>query len=79
MNLEWSALPDLVHPLGGHLPPERLEKKCQQLENLAGAVMSLHRPGDVIVDFCSGGGHLAILLAYLLPEATVYLVENKGT
>ena len=24
-----------------------------------------------------GGGHLAILLAYLLPEATVYLVENK--
>ena len=31
----------------------------------------------VSVDFCSGGGHLAILLAYLLPDATVFLVENK--
>ena len=31
----------------------------------------------ITVDFCSGGGHLAILLAYLLPDATVFLVENK--
>jgi len=30
-----------------------------------------------VVDFCSGGGHLAILLAHLMPEADVYLVENK--
>ena len=29
------------------------------------------------VDFCSGGGHLGILLAYLLPDATIFLVENK--
>ena len=46
----------------------RLEKKCQQLENLASAVIGMAKPGDVIVDFCSGGGHLAILLAYLLPS-----------
>ena len=31
----------------------------------------------VVVDFCSGGGHLGILVAHLLPAATVCLVENK--
>lgn len=33
----------------------------------------------VVVDFCSGGGHLGIVLAHLLREenATVCLVENK--
>ncbi len=30
-----------------------------------------------VVDFCSGGGHLGILLAHLLPEAQVLLVENN--
>lgn len=75
--IDWASIPHLAHPLGGELPPERLEKKCQQLENLAAAVQSVYKENDVIVDFCSGGGHLAILLAYLLPEATVYLVENK--
>ena len=77
LKINWTSLPELVHPLGGELPPERLEKKCQQLENLASAVNTIYSPGDVIVDFCSGGGHLAILLAYLFPDATVYLVENK--
>lgn len=76
-KIDWNALPELVHPLGGQLPPERLDKKCQQLENLTAAVKAMARPGQVIVDFCSGGGHLAIVLAYLLPEAIVYLVENK--
>ena len=37
------------------LPEKRVGKKCEQLENLATAVESLARPGDVIVDFCSGG------------------------
>lgn len=31
----------------------------------------------VIVDFCSGGGHLGILIAYLFPKCIVKLVENK--
>ncbi len=35
--------------------------------------------GLVLVDFCSGGGHLGIVLAHLLKDenATVCLVENK--
>ena len=47
-SIDWNSLPQLVHPLGGDLPPERLGKKCQQLENLASAVMSIYQEGDVI-------------------------------
>ena len=52
--IDWTSLPEQVHPLGGELPKERLEKKCQQLENLASAVDAIYHTGDVIVDFCSG-------------------------
>ena len=82
-RIDWSSLPSQVRPLeGGQLPPKRAEKKCQQLENLALAVLSMVKmrassKGVKIVDFCSGGGHLAILLAHLLPECIIYLVENK--
>ena len=81
--IDWTAYPPLVSPLeGGKLPPERAIKKCQQLENLALSVLQLVRTREQstpikIVDFCSGGGHLAILLAYLLPKSIIYLVENK--
>ena len=40
-GLDWSSLPELVHPLGGHLPEKRLLKKCQQLENLAQPVVEI--------------------------------------
>ena len=76
-KIDWNSLPELVHPLGGQLPPDRLDRKCEQLENLALAVKNMACPGQVIVDFCSGGGHLGIVLAYLLPDVIVYLVENK--
>jgi len=82
-KLDWNQMPDLVHPLhGGKLPIDRAGKKCEQLESLALAVLSLVECREsknlTIVDFCSGGGHLAILLAYLLPESTMILVENKA-
>ena len=47
-TVDWNALPELVHPLGGELPLKRLEKKCQQLENLAAAVLSIYQKGDII-------------------------------
>lgn len=37
------------------LPKKRHQRKCEQLENLATAVLEVHRPADIIVDFCSGG------------------------
>ena len=40
-------------------------------------MLSLAEAGNVIVDFCAGGGHLGILLAYLLPDCHILLIENK--
>jgi len=82
-NLDWASLPKLVHPQAGQLPADRLERKCHQLQGLAIPLMELtrrDRPGGgrcVLVDFCSGGGHLGLLLAHLMPEVEVHLVENK--
>jgi hypothetical protein len=75
--LNWEALPALVRPGAGALPPARQARKAAQLESLARPVVELARPGDTVVDFCAGGGHLGLLLAHLLPAATVHMVENK--
>jgi len=76
-QLVWSDLPKLVHPLAGSLPPDRLERKCGQLSSLAVPLSKLAKPGDILVDFCSGGGHLGLLVAHLSPHSTVHMVENK--
>ncbi|KAH9513811.1 hypothetical protein Btru_031463 [Bulinus truncatus] len=77
VHLDWSLLPEDVHPKEGDVPASRMHRKCEQLENLATAVQALAKPGNILVDFCSGGGHLGILMAYLLPDCEIYLVENK--
>ncbi|KAK7473499.1 hypothetical protein BaRGS_00035252 [Batillaria attramentaria] len=77
VQLDWETLPPSVHPREGEVPSKRLKRKCQQLENLVTAVQEVAKPGDIIVDFCSGGGHLGIAIAYMLPDCKVYLVENK--
>uniref|UniRef100_A0A8B9UYG7 Uncharacterized protein n=1 Tax=Anas zonorhyncha TaxID=75864 RepID=A0A8B9UYG7_9AVES len=46
----------------GKMSSDRALRKQQQLNNLVAAVTKLAKPGDVIVDFCSGG---------------VVLIENK--
>jgi len=79
-ELNWQELPTLIHPQAGNLPKSRLERKCQQLQGLALPIIKLAEnieAGSIIVDFCSGGGHLGLLLAYLLPKMTVHMVENK--
>ncbi|XP_063225131.1 glutathione S-transferase C-terminal domain-containing protein homolog [Bacillus rossius redtenbacheri] len=76
-EFDWSSLPPEAHPKGGHLPVQRQERKAQQLENLAKAVLKIAQPGHIIVDFCSGSGHLGIVLAHLLPRCQVVLLENK--
>ncbi|RUS71418.1 hypothetical protein EGW08_020822 [Elysia chlorotica] len=77
VTVDWDNLPSGVHPREGDVPEKRTRRKCQQLENLVTAVQTVAKPGHAIVDFCSGGGHLGIILAYLLPQCQVYLVENK--
>lgn len=77
LNINWHEIPDGANPSAGHLPDERMLRKSQQLENLALAVQNIAKEGDLIVDFCSGSGHLGILLAHLLSKCTVILLENK--
>ncbi|EZA51796.1 Glutathione S-transferase C-terminal domain-containing protein-like protein [Ooceraea biroi] len=77
IDLNWSDVPFDATPEGGSLPPARLQRKQEQLQNLCKPVLKLAKAGNTIVDFCSGSGHLGILIAYLLPRCTVILLENK--
>ncbi|XP_070390228.1 glutathione S-transferase C-terminal domain-containing protein homolog [Dermacentor albipictus] len=77
LPLPWDEFPEKVHPLGGGLPQTRLLRKCQQIENLVVLALQQAFDGCTIVDFCSGGGHVGIVLAYLLPDCRVVMIENK--
>ena len=50
---------------------DRAKRKRDQVQNIVFAVRKVVKPGDRIVDFCAGGGHVAIVLAYFLPSCTV--------
>lgn len=74
----WQTIPILANPQGGALPASRAARKCEQLENILKAVLQVVGSKKyVIVDFCSGSGHLGILIAIVLPHCEVILVENK--
>ncbi|KAK0086342.1 hypothetical protein PV325_003349 [Microctonus aethiopoides] len=77
INFDWSTIPYDATPEGGALPSIRSERKYQQLESMCKPILKLAKHGDTIVDFCSGSGHLGILIAFLLPECTIILLENK--
>ncbi|XP_033118014.1 glutathione S-transferase C-terminal domain-containing protein-like [Anneissia japonica] len=77
IKILWDELPPQVHPAYGDVPSGRSERKCQQIENIVAAVKLIAEPGDKVVDFCSGGGHLGIVLASVLPECHIILVESK--
>ncbi|XP_072191941.1 glutathione S-transferase C-terminal domain-containing protein isoform X2 [Excalfactoria chinensis] len=76
-TIDWTKLPAAVNPGEGKMSRDRALRKQQQLNNLVAAVKKLAKPGDVIVDFCSGGGHVGIVLAYMMPSCQVVLIENK--
>ncbi|KAL2101694.1 hypothetical protein ACEWY4_003455 [Coilia grayii] len=76
-TVPWEDLPTAVNPSTGKMSDTRAIRKCQQLNNLVAMVTQLVHPGDTVVDFCSGGGHVGIVLAHMLPQCQVILVENK--
>jgi len=82
LRLLWEQYPQWVQPCGlGGVPDKRSARKLQQLENIAAAVQEIMSAPTaisetgVIADFCSGGGHVGILLAYLFPQ---YKVGNSA-
>ncbi|XP_021536038.1 glutathione S-transferase C-terminal domain-containing protein isoform X1 [Neomonachus schauinslandi] len=76
-TLDWNSLPAAVSPKEGKMSSDRALRKQQQLNNLVYVVANQAKPGDRIVDFCSGGGHVGIVLAHILPSCQVTLIENK--
>ncbi|XP_016079106.1 PREDICTED: glutathione S-transferase C-terminal domain-containing protein [Miniopterus natalensis] len=76
-TLDWNSLPAAVSPKEGKMSSDRALRKQQQLNNLVYVVTNQAKPGDKIVDFCSGGGHVGIVLAHTLPLCQVILIENK--
>ncbi|XP_068087461.1 glutathione S-transferase C-terminal domain-containing protein isoform X2 [Hyperolius riggenbachi] len=77
LTIEWENLPSAVSPAQGKMSSDRALRKQQQLDNLLSLVKHMAKSGDTIVDFCSGGGHVGIALAYLLPLSQIVLIENK--
>lgn len=77
IDFDWKNIPYDGLPEGGKLPLKRLTRKKEQLENLAREIIAISKDDDVIVDFCSGTGHLGIILACKLPNCKIILVENK--
>ncbi|KAF5283825.1 hypothetical protein FQA39_LY04645 [Lamprigera yunnana] len=79
LYFSWNDLPLDASPESGALPASRQNRKCQQLENLAKATLKAAKlkENNIVVDFCSGSGHLGILIAALLPKSHIILVENK--
>ncbi|XP_042341610.1 glutathione S-transferase C-terminal domain-containing protein [Plectropomus leopardus] len=76
-TLPWDSLPEAINPTEGKMSNIRAVRKRQQLNNLVAMVTELARPGYTVVDFCSGTGHVGIVLAHTLPECQVILIENK--
>lgn len=76
-TIDWGSLPAAVSPAEGKMSSDRALRKQQQLNNLLSVVSNMAKPGDTIVDFCSGGGHVGIVLAYMLPSCQIILIENK--
>ncbi|XP_061686355.1 glutathione S-transferase C-terminal domain-containing protein isoform X2 [Syngnathoides biaculeatus] len=76
-TLPWDSLPDAINPTEGKMSSVRTVRKRQQLNNLVAMVTQLAKPGYTIVDFCSGTGHVGIVLSHALPQCQVILIENK--
>ncbi|KAF6026133.1 Gstcd [Bugula neritina] len=84
VKIDWESLPYQLDPgRGGKLPGKRSARKRQQLESMYTHALSCINSSmqacddTLVVEFCAGGGHLGLLLAYLHPSISVHLIENK--
>lgn len=75
--VDWREMPSAIDPTGGHLDPDRARRKRHQIENIIFLAKKLISDGDVVVDFCSGSGHVSLPMAYLFPKCHFILVERN--
>lgn len=73
----WALLPEQLDPANGCLVPDRALRKRQQISNIIHYVSRLVRDGQEIVDFCGGGGHISLVLAWLYPQVHVTLIDRN--
>lgn len=75
--LPWTSIPYQLDPAHGSLNAERASRKRQQISNIIHYVSRLLRDGSRIVDFCGGGGHISLVLAWLFPKVHVILIDRN--
>ncbi|ETV71929.1 hypothetical protein, variant 1 [Aphanomyces astaci] len=75
--IPWDDLPLGIHPKDGHLPPQRIQNKRHQVDNLAVFLRRLLRDGDRVVEFCAGSGYVALPLACLFPKCHFVVLDMK--
>lgn len=56
---------------------DRALRKQQQLNNLVAVVTKLAKPGDVIVDFCSGG--VMYILVFMMQFLSAFMSAFLGS
>ncbi len=83
------CMPESVHPVGGLLPPTRIQRKVQQVNNLViPARMQIESLLKVwssdekgrrlrVVEFCAGSGFVLLPLAKMFPHVEFVLIDYK--
>eukprot|EP00730_Choanoeca_flexa_P014912 TRINITY_DN6695_c0_g1_i1.p1 TRINITY_DN6695_c0_g1~~TRINITY_DN6695_c0_g1_i1.p1 ORF type:complete len:562 (+),score=103.04 TRINITY_DN6695_c0_g1_i1:144-1829(+) len=67
----------LLNPAAGDVKPGKALRKQQQLESMCKLIMRVARPGQRIVEFGGGGGHLSLCLAHLMPKCQVVVLDRN--
>ena len=75
-SFDWNSVPKFAD-VSHFVPEDRSERKRFQVLNIVTACAAIAKPNSVIVDFCSGGGHVGLLLAHFLPSCLIILLDNK--
>ena len=79
-GVNWGCIPSPLDPfseLTKMTKAGRAKRKREQLQSMVDLVTPIFRPGDKIVDFGCGSGHLGLLLLYIFPSCRVVLVDNN--
>ena len=75
-KFDWKSVPEFADVFN-FVPESRSERKRSQVLNMVAAIATITEPKSVVVDFCSGGGHVGLLLAHTLPSCQIILLDNK--